>query len=141
MISCQGTLNQLAHLDLAYAPPFSMAISSSILAAHVLLNKIENGLKGISSSKLQKMLEQGDVKVIDVRTEEEYFIKSIPGSVNIPEPQLKVRLDEIPTDKNVVLVCKVGKRAYLSFKALRALGYTNIAILEGGINAYPYTLE
>jgi rhodanese-related sulfurtransferase len=39
------------------------------------------------------------------------------------------------------LVCKVGKRAFLGYLDLKQLGFENIKVLEGGINAYPYEVE
>lgn len=138
LISLGGTLEQLSRLDLAYAPPFSMAISSTILAAHVLINKIQGKFVGVNPSELGETLAQGHAVVLDVRTEVEHFIKAIPGSLNIPFNELVIRQQEIPRDKKLIVVCKVGKRAYLTLAKLQRLGFTDLAILEGGLEAYPY---
>jgi len=88
------------------------------------------------------MLEKGGINVLDVREEEEFFISSIPGSRNIPMNELEARIGEIDKSKEtIILVCKVGKRAYLSYLRLKKLGFTNLRVLEGGICAYPYKLE
>lgn len=140
LISCQAVLEQAARLDLAYAPPFSMALSSTILAAQVLINKIQGKFPGINPSELATCINDGAV-VLDVRTEAEYFIRAIPGSLNIPFNELSTRYGEIPRDRKLILVCKVGKRAYLNLQKLKSLGFTDLAVLEGGTEAYPYTLE
>lgn len=141
LITCGGTLETMAQLDLAYAPPFSMAIGSNILAAHVLLNKIQGRFKGINPKELQPLLEREEAVAVDVRTEEEYFLRAIPGSLNIPKNQVTARYREIPADKKIVLICKSGKRAYLVYDTFIRLGFTDVCILEGGLDAYPYPVE
>lgn len=132
----------LAKLDLAYAPPFSMAISSTILSANVILNKLNKRMESVKASELPVMMEKGGINVLDVRKEEEFFISAIPGSRNIPMNELEARIDEIEKSKEtIILVCKVGKRAYLSYLRLKKLGFTNLRVLEGGTCAYPYKLE
>jgi len=138
LISLGGNLEQLSRLDLAYAPPFSMAISSTILAAHVLRNKIQGKFVGVNPGELGVILAKGDAVILDVRTEAENFIRAIPGSLNIPFNELVLRYQEIPQNKKLIVVCKVGKRAYLTLDKLRSLGFTDLAILEGGLEAYPY---
>lgn len=140
LISCNGTLEQLSRLDLAYAPPFSMAMSTSILAANVLRNKIEGKFKGINPSELKKAIDNNEVTVLDVRTEVEHFLKAVPGSINIPDKELEARKDEIPTDKKIVLACRVGKRAYMMLSRMKKLGFTDLYIMDGGIACYPYEL-
>jgi NADPH-dependent 2,4-dienoyl-CoA reductase/sulfur reductase-like enzyme/rhodanese-related sulfurtransferase len=140
-ISFEGTLEQISRLDLAYAPPFSMAMSSTILAANVLRNKIEGKYKGINPRDLKKAVENNEIEVLDVRTEAEHFLKAIPGSINIPEDELEARKDEIPQNKRVVIACKVGKRAYLSQHRLRKLGCNDLRIMDGGIDCYCYDLN
>lgn len=141
LISCGGTVEQMTRLDLAYAPPFSMALSSNILAAHVLLNKLDSRMQGINPREFFKVKDNEDIILLDVRTEVEYLIKSIPGSLNIPADQLKERVHELDPAKKIVVVCRIGRKAYQNLQTLRTLGFSNTAILEGGIEAYPYPLD
>lgn len=134
-------LEDMTKLDLAYAPPFSMAMSSTIMAANVMLNKLSNKVNSITAVELQKKLKDGTVNILDVREEEEFFITAIPSSSNIPMNDLGTRKDEIDKNKEVALVCKVGKRAFLAYLKLKGMGFNNIEILEGGISAYPYEVE
>lgn len=136
-----GKLEDLTKLDLAYAPPFSMAMSSTIMAANVILNKLNGKVASISSLELQEKLKNKDVNVLDVREEEEFFISAIPDSQNIPMNALKHKQNEIDMNKDTIITCKVGKRAFLAYLELKQLGFENIKILEGGISAYPYELE
>jgi NADPH-dependent 2,4-dienoyl-CoA reductase/sulfur reductase-like enzyme/rhodanese-related sulfurtransferase len=146
IIATAMTLNakveDLTKLDLAYAPPFSMAMSSTIMAANVMLNKMNNKIDTISAKELQEKLKNNQVNIVDVREEEECFISAIPGTLNIPLNALEERSSEIDKSKEtVVLVCKVGKRAFLGYLKLKQQGFENIKVMEGGINAYPYELE
>ena len=146
IIATAMTLNakveDLTKLDLAYAPPFSMAMSSTIMAANVMLNKLNSKIDTITSIDLQEKLKDNQVNIVDVREEEECFISAIPGTLNIPLNALAERSGEIDKSKEtVILVCKVGKRAFLAYLKLKQQGFENIKILEGGINAYPYKVE
>ncbi|VBB06346.1 pyridine nucleotide disulphide reductase class-i signature [Lucifera butyrica] len=139
-ISLGATVDDVAKLDLAYAPPFSMAMSSSIVAANVMRNKLDGKLKGISPLALAERLQDPSLVVLDLRTEPEFMIGSLPGAINIPAGELTARSQEIPRNKTVIAVCKVGKRAYLMQPLLRQLGIQDITVLDGGIAGYPLPL-
>lgn len=135
-------IEDLTKLDLAYAPPFSMAMSSTIMAANVMLNKMTGKVHTITAKELKEKTSSNQANVVDVREEVEFFISAIPGALNIPMAELAARHSEIDkTKETVILVCKVGKRAFMSYLQLKQLGFENIAILEGGMNAYPYEVE
>jgi len=139
-ISFGATVDAVAKLDLAYAPPFSMAMSSSIVAANVMRNKLDGKFKGVSPLALAGMLDDPELAILDIRTEPEFVIGTLPGAINIPVGELPARIKELPTDKKIVVVCKVGKRAYLTLPLLKMHGFDNVAILDGGIAAYPLEL-
>jgi len=132
-ISLGGTVDDLAVLDLAYAPPFSMAMSSTIVAANVALNKLTGKMSGISPEALKERLGDPDLQIVDVRTDAEVATGMIPGSVHIPLSQLAQRIEELDRRKTQVLVCRVGLRAYLAANILRAAGFEKAAILDGGM--------
>jgi NADPH-dependent 2,4-dienoyl-CoA reductase/sulfur reductase-like enzyme/rhodanese-related sulfurtransferase len=146
IIATAMTLNakveDLTKLDLAYAPPFSMAMASTIMTANVMLNKLNSKIETISALELQEKMKNNQVNIVDVREEEECFISAIPGSLNIPMNDVEERSNEIDKSKEtVLLVCKVGKRAFLAYLKLKQQGFENLKVLEGGINAYPYKVE
>jgi len=141
-ITLGARVEDLARLDLAYAPPFSMAMSSTIVTANVLMNKLSGRVETVKPPEVAGLLESGSANVLDIREEAEFFISAIPGASNIPMNELESRLEEIDRSKEtIILVCKVGKRAFLSYLKLQQLGFTNMRILEGGTCAYPYKLE
>jgi NADPH-dependent 2,4-dienoyl-CoA reductase/sulfur reductase-like enzyme/rhodanese-related sulfurtransferase len=141
-MTLNAKVEDLAKLDLAYAPPFSMAMSSTITAANVIISKLNSKIETISPTELQEMMKSNQVNLVDVREEEECMVSKIPGSINIPMNTLEKRSNELDKNKEtVILVCKVGKRAFLSYLKLKQQGFENIKVLEGGMSAYPYKVE
>lgn len=139
-ISFGATVDDVARLDLAYAPPFSMAMASSIVTANVMRNKLDGKFNGIGPLALAQIAENTDLTILDIRTEPEFIIGTLPGAINIPVAELPARIAEVPKDKKLVVICKVGKRAYLTLPLLRQHGFHNVLILEGGVAGYPLPL-
>lgn len=133
------TAEQLSTMDLAYTPPFASALASSIVAANVLLNKLAGKVRGITSCDLQAC--RDEVQLLDVRTEPEFLIASIPGAINIPLAELTERLGELDAQRPTVVVCKVGRRAYGAALALAHQGFTDVRMLDGGMTAWPFETE
>lgn len=135
-ITLGAKVEDLEKMDLAYAPPFSMAMSTTIMAANVLLNKLKGKIESISPVELKD--KKDEVVVLDIRDEASNMICSIPRAINIYSEELYMRADELDRNKETVLVCKVGKNAYLSYIKLKAMGFKNLKVLEGGMTVYPY---
>ena len=64
-----------------------------------------DGVRRVTTAELRDALEKGTAVVIDVRTAEAYKLSHIKGSLNIPEPEIASRKDELPRDKTIVLYC------------------------------------
>lgn len=78
--------------------------------------------------------------LLDVRDEDEVADWQIPGVHNIPLGQLESRLDEIPTDEHIVVICAVGSRATQGAEVLARHGVAS-EVLEGGMNAWASTYD
>jgi rhodanese-related sulfurtransferase len=76
--------------------------------------------------------------LLDVRTPEEFDEVRIPGAVNIPLQELGGRIEEIPQDAPIVLVCRSGMRSQMGAQVLRQAGLTDLQLynLEGGTIAW-----
>ncbi len=133
------TVDALSGMDLAYTPPFASALSSSIVAANVLLNKLAGKVRGVSPCELA--LDDPALQLLDVRTEPEYLIAAIPGACNIPLAELTERRGELDPARPTVVVCKVGRRAYSAALQLQRAGFTDVRILDGGMTAWPFATE
>lgn len=87
-----------------------------------------------TSVDLKKRLDAGDdVFILDVREPNEYQICRIPGSVLIPLGELPRRYAELPTDKDIVALCKMGGRSAKATEFLQSVGVRRVKNLKGGI--------
>jgi phage shock protein E len=77
-----------------------------------------------------------DVVLLDVREQWEYDAGHIPGVTLIPTGEIAGRLNEIPTDKTVIVTCRSGNRSGQVVDFLRQQGFTNVHNMEGGILAW-----
>ena len=74
--------------------------------------------------------------IVDVREPSEYAAARIPGAVSIPQADLATRLDEIPRDRELLMVCAGGTRSLRAAQFLHAVGYERVTNLDGGTNGW-----
>lgn len=87
--------------------------------------RARDAMEPVTRKGLVKRLKDGLVTVLDVRPEAEFALGHLPSAVNIPWPELKKRLTELPKGREIVAYCR-GPYCVLSFEAvamLRARGY------------------
>ena len=141
-LAFRANVEQVSHLDLAYAPPFSAAMDNLIVAADILKNKLSGHAKGISPGQLKQMQDDGDDFVLlDVRSPAEHAAMRISGAKLVPLGALREKLDTLPKDKEIVTFCKISLRGYEAQKILNAAGFTKVRFLDGGILTWPYGVE
>ena len=93
----------------------------------------------ITPKALHQLLDQGTtLALIDVREHGEYNTAHIPGSSSVPRRQLEERIGRlVPFRGARVVVCDDdGRRAELAARTLGRIGYADVAVLEGGLNAW-----
>jgi rhodanese-related sulfurtransferase len=137
------TCQQLASVDLGYAPPYSPVLSPIIVAANVLMNKLEGRVKGIQASEVREKLQTSrkSFQVLDVRDEEEVKVKRIPDSLWIPLGELKKRMEEIDKKKEIAVHCESGLRSYKACLRLQQQGFENVKNIDGGMLCWCYDAE
>lgn len=76
-----------------------------------------------------------DVHILDVRSPEEYEgeLGHIPGAQLVPIDELAARLEEVPSDRPVVTICRSGKRSAQATVVLRKAGWNDVANIAGGM--------
>jgi NADPH-dependent 2,4-dienoyl-CoA reductase/sulfur reductase-like enzyme/rhodanese-related sulfurtransferase len=138
-MNCQ----ELASVDLAYAPPYSSALSPIIVAANVLMNKLEGKVKGIIAAEVKEKLQtaKASFQVLDVREEDEVKEKRIPNSTWIPLGELKNRMGELDKKKEIAVHCESGLRSYKACLKLRHEGYEHVRNVDGGMLCWCYDAE
>lgn len=113
-ITFRGTAEQLAQVDLAYAPPFSSAMDNQVVAGDIMKNRLSPA-------------EHREVRIAGARL--------------IPLGMLRERLGELPPGKKIIAFCKISLRGYEAQRILDAAGFESMRFLDGGILAWPYELE
>jgi len=136
------TVEDLVNADLPYAPPFSLAIDHFIASAHIMQNKLKGRFTGISATAVWEKIQRGEQPYfLDGRSPGEYAEMHLGiGEHLIPLGALRARLAELPVEKTseIICFCKISLRGYEAETILRAYGYTNVSVMEGGIMAWPY---
>lgn len=143
-ISRGATVDDLADLDLAYAPPFNSAMDPLHNAANVIRNKLAGLARGLPPAEVQGKLEHGDnVLLLDVRNQDEWYtVRLKPDkALLIPLPELRDRLGELPRDKEIITFCQTSIRAFMAQRILDGAGLKNTCFLDGSIDGWPYDLE
>ena len=74
-------------------------------------------------------------QVVDLRDHEEFAAGHIPGAINVPEDELEARLEELPKDGPVIVVCAEGRRSAEAAEQLRERGH-EAASVKGGMKAW-----
>jgi rhodanese-related sulfurtransferase len=140
---CAGmTLDDVANLDLSYAPPYASAMDSLITAANVARNKRDGFMVGISAEAVcHKMHNREEFVFLDVRSPREHAEVRLPGATLIPLGALRKHLGEIPRDKEIITFCKISLRGYEAALILKAAGFADVKVLDGGVAMWPYEKE
>ena len=125
-ISLGATVDQLAAMDFAYAPPFSTAIHPFAHSINILMNKLDGGMDSITPVEYAEGKAEG-YEVIDCA-----ISPSLPEKRYLDLTAISGEVDGLSKDAKLLLVCTKGKRAYLTQNRLKYYGYTNTTVLEGG---------
>jgi rhodanese-related sulfurtransferase len=104
----------------------------------------KSGIENLTPAELAEELASGDAVAVDIREPSETADGIIPGAVLAPrgmlefhaDPESPYHLHEFERDRRVILYCAAGSRSALGARAMRELGYRDLAHLEGGFNAW-----
>ena len=125
-IQLGATVYDLEEAELCYSPPFGSAKDpvnfAGMVAAGVLRGDMPVSHWGADDGAF----------LLDVREQPELTIERVDGAVNIPLGQLRSRLDELPRDREIHVVCRSGQRAYYATRLLMQRGY-DAKVRSGGM--------
>lgn len=139
-IRARMTGEELAELELAYAPPFSSAKDPVNMAGYVIENVRGGLVKQYTWKEALSLPRDGSVTLLDVRTDKEYAAGHIPGTVHIPLDGLRERLSELDRGKRVYVNCQSGLRSYLACRILAQKGFDCYNLI-GGYRYYALICE
>lgn len=130
-------VEDLAHLDLAYAPPFSTTKDPVLYTGMILDNAIRKDRALITAEELNACMQSGEkYTLIDARILEQYEKSHIPTAVNIPQERLREVCEEL--DKNVLTItyCNKGVTGNAAQNILINKGFKKVLNISGGHKNY-----
>ncbi len=126
------SIDDLAQLELAYAPPFGAAKDIVNLAGFAACNTRDGLVVSVDA-----LPNDPAVQILDVRPPALVQSHPLPraGTINIPLAQLRSRINELDRRRPIVTVCALGKTAYFAARILAQNGF-RVSSLTGGIRAH-----
>lgn len=97
-----------------------------------------NGVPSVTVREAHERLGQpeSDVLLLDVREPDEYVPRRAQGAVNIPMSQMRARAGDVPTDRDVLVICEHGTRSAQVVQFLRRLGHSRVTNVSGGTDQW-----
>lgn len=135
LITYKATVDELFHIDLAYAPPFSTTKDPVHYTGMILDNAISHGRKLINSEEINNSLEE--IQIIDARSLDDFTKKGhVEGAINIPHGNLRDKLKSLDPNKITVTYCNKGVTGNAAQNILIGRGFKNVYNLSGGHKFY-----
>jgi len=129
-IRLNGTVEDLAELELSYAPPFSSAKDPVNMAGFVAQNVLAGRTHVVAWKDIENYSSE-EYMLLDVRTDEEFENGHLEGAVNIPVDSLRERFNELDKNKTIVEYCQVGLRGYIADRILSQNGFKVLNVTGG----------
>jgi len=131
-------IDDLMNLELSYAPAFGSAKDAVNQAGYVGNNIFTGKTESVQFGDLAEKMSEGAL-LIDVRSESEHAVGSIPGSVLIPIDTLRENLDQL-AGKEIIVHCGVGQRGHTAVQLLKGHGI-NAKNLDGGYTTWKQGMD
>jgi len=133
-IQMGATVYDLEESELCYAPQFGSAKDPVNFAGMVAANVLRGDMPVSHWNSLD------DAFLLDVREPVELAVEVVPGATNIPMGQLRMRLGELPRDREVHVICRLAQRAYCATRILLQNGFQARCISGGTLSRAMYGL-
>ena len=137
------TVLEISNLEVSYAPPFASAMDVVNVAANVADNVLAGRFQAVTPTEFVKLWQERDqnnVFFIDARPAKagREMASKLPGWHAIPLEELQDRLDEIPSDRKIAIICNTGLRSYDSLLIMAKHGIKDVVNSVGGMQAIMY---
>ncbi len=127
----------LFHLDLAYAPPFSTTKDPVIYTGMILDNAINRGRKLITAEELETKIQNGEsINIIDARASDQYEQSHIDGAISVPQDKIRTELAALNKEILTVTYCNKGVTGNAAQNVLINNGFKKVCNLSGGHKNY-----
>jgi glyoxylase-like metal-dependent hydrolase (beta-lactamase superfamily II)/rhodanese-related sulfurtransferase len=95
-----------------------------------------NGVNDVTTNEAPAWIQHNQPTVVDVREPAEYAAGHVPGAVSVPQADLALRLQDLPRESDVLVVCEGGVRSARAARFLRQVGFSKVNNLVGGTSAW-----
>ena len=133
-IQMGATIYDLEESELCYAPQFGSAKDAVNFAGMVAADVLRDDMPLSHWDALDGAF------LLDVRNPSELVLESVPGAVNIPLPEIRSRLAELPRDREIHIICRSAQRAYYATRILLQNGFKAKNISGGMLARAMYSL-
>jgi len=128
------TVNDLADLELAYAPPFGSAKDAVNMAGMAAQDVLAGDVQLAHWNEIASLDSKLTI-LLDVRRADERVKGFIPGSIHIPLDEIRSRMNELPRDLEIIVYCQSGQRSYFACRILAQNGF-RVRNLTGGFQTW-----
>ncbi|KXZ39272.1 NADPH-dependent 2,4-dienoyl-CoA reductase, sulfur reductase [Alkalithermobacter thermoalcaliphilus JW-YL-7 = DSM 7308] len=140
LITYGAKVDELFHLDLAYAPPFSTTKDPVHYTGMILENSISNDRPIITSNEVKSLVSKGEkIQIVDARVSKQYEESHVDNAINIPHANLRDNLDSLDKDTVTVTYCNKGVTGNAAQNILINHGFKKVYNLSGGHKFYKAT--
>ena len=140
IIKLNGTVDDLKDLELCYSPPYGTAKDVVNHAGYVASNLMQATFKQVHDYQMRDLVDS-NTYLMDVRGKREFSKGHLKNSVNIPFSQFRDRIEELPREKKILIICRTGQNSYNVAVALQQVGFKDVYNVCGGfmgISFYEY---
>lgn len=142
LITYGAKVDELFHLDLAYAPPFSTTKDPVHYTGMILDNALNNDRPIITWKEASNLIEKGEkVQVVDARVSKQYEDSHVDTAVNMPHSKLREALETLDKDTLTVTYCNKGVTGNAAQNILIGSGFKKVYNLSGGHKFYKATKD
>lgn len=142
LITYGAKVDELFHLDLAYAPPFSTTKDPVHYTGMILDNALNNNRPIITAKEAKELVNKGEkIQVVDARVSKQYEESHVDTAVNIPHSKLREALEKLDKETLTITYCNKGVTGNAAQNILINSGFKKVYNLSGGHKFYKATKE
>lgn len=142
LITYGAKVDELFHLDLAYAPPFSTTKDPVHYTGMILDNALNNDRPIITWKEASELINKGEkIQVVDARVPKQYEDSHVDTAVNMPHSKLREALETLDKDTLTVTYCNKGVTGNAAQNILIGNGFKKVYNLSGGHKFYKATKD
>lgn len=137
LITFGAKVQDLVHLDLAYAPPYSTTKDPVMYTGMIQENAIFGNRPLMTNDELEELIASGkEVKIIDARVKKQYAAGHVDKAMNLPHSDVRSNLEDLDPETITVTYCNKGTTGNAVQNILLNKGIKTVYNLSGGHKTY-----